>query len=136
MRDFISACSGIFVVIGFIVMGIGAVALVMTLSNGMVGEGLLISVAAAMTGASITLVGGGTYLLAKIDWRLEEIIEWNRRIDKKGEEGKAVAEVPLLPLAGEDAPAGRYRTSDFREVSHEGGPVPAHLHPRDTNVVL
>lgn len=136
MRDFISACSSIFVVIGFIVMGIGAVALVMTVSGGMVGEGLLISVAAAMTGASITLVGGGTYLLARIDSRLEELGSMYRQIESKGARNEHGSVVPLLPATGVDAPAGRYRTLDFREVSHDGGPVPAYLPPNDASVVL
>jgi hypothetical protein len=139
MRGFISFCSGAFVLIGIIVMLLGGVTMLGAFSGGLVGEGLLISAGAAVTGASITLVGGGTFLLASLDSRVENIlIRYNRSLAQQASANPSAPKpaLPPLPPFGKSAPEGRYITSDFREVSHIGGPVPAHLHPKDPPVVL
>jgi hypothetical protein len=77
MRGFIQFCAGLFIVVGAIVVAVFAVLAAFTLSAGDTAPGMagvasiLVAAGGLVAGASIVLVGGGTYLLASIDRRLE-----------------------------------------------------------------
>ena len=77
MRGFIQFCAGLFIIAGalvVVVFGILAAFMVSAGSSvpGMAGAAsLLVAAGGLISGASIVLVGGGTYLLASIDRRLE-----------------------------------------------------------------
>lgn len=78
MRTFIEICAAIFVITGFFaVLIFGGLAFMAVSAGGDggsgIGTGIGVGLAAIglVAGASITLVGGATYLLSSIDRRLE-----------------------------------------------------------------
>jgi hypothetical protein len=73
LRPFIRFCSGLFVWIGIAVMALFAVIALMAMFGGgydsagiLVGAGMLSALIGLSAGASITLVGGSTYVLCQI----------------------------------------------------------------------
>lgn len=77
MRGFIRFCAGLFVIAGALVVLLSIAAAVLILGAGRSIPGaagltsVLVIAGGLASGASIVLVGGGTYLLASIDQRLE-----------------------------------------------------------------
>ena len=92
MRGFIRFCARLFVIAGMLTMLASIVLGVLIFAGGAVtgaqqadaaigataalaagGSGLLIVIGGIATGATITLIGGATFLLAEIDARLERL---------------------------------------------------------------
>ena len=96
MRSFIKTCSGLFVILGMLAVGGSVLAGVVTLSSGF-GGGLLMALAGIACGASVTLVGGGTYLLASLDERVERLL-----VGKQPETRRSVIQPPPSGLPEPD----------------------------------
>ena len=77
MRGFIKFCAGLFVIAGALVVLLFLVGAALVLWKGGAIPGvngatsIMVAAVGLASGASIVLVGGGTYLLASIDHRLE-----------------------------------------------------------------
>lgn len=74
MRDFIQACAGLFVGLGAMVfLGAGLFA-IRAFSEGDPGFAAVLPIVMCIfSGASITLIGGGTYVVCSLDQRLERL---------------------------------------------------------------
>jgi hypothetical protein len=109
MRGFIRLCSGTFVVLGMATVALAAVVALRAFSLGadpnattmglsFIGAGLIAAVVGFFAGASLTLVGGATYLLASIDYRLELAAKITKRAKINPEQSFGVGDgvIPIV----------------------------------------
>lgn len=66
LRPFVRLCAGLFVWIGIIVMVLFGVVGLVALADGGIGGSLMAALIGLASGASITLIGGSTYVLCQI----------------------------------------------------------------------
>ena len=117
MRGFIKMCGGVFVVLGAVVIGLAALLAMMAAASGSGASGaggLLVVAAGGLSGATICMVGGASWMLASIDERLEQIAALARI-------RAAVAGGPPIELATA-APANDEGVAELRQSVREASP--------------
>jgi hypothetical protein len=127
MRELIKFCGGLFVIFGGFLCAMGVLYTFAQLSGGSGNTAIIIAIAIAISGASLALVGGGTFLIASIDARIERLTTGLSPANISS--SPQVVKFDTLPAVGVSAKAGPYSQPESgNNVWHAGGKVKASQH--------